>query len=452
MQLLLMNHSSIFVNDSAEAGRVLREIPSKGSIYHVFRFDSSIPDLMSSDGEEYAKRRPLVQALQGLSADTAIAGILQQFISQLSDEVIDIDKIYSLLAFDLVAKVIFQYDLQAISGAAQGQRLYTCQRIFADHASSQAIYPNPVAGKVTSEEVLAAKADWMDFLVLLAEHVKRLASEGEDSFLAQLTASDGDSALLSEVHQLFKHGYEMLSGAMMWITFAFAKHKRIREKVEAAILQQQKGFYPEYLECFLKEIMRRYPVAGNLTVRTPSQPFAIAGTQAPADVPVHVHMFSLHNTSREWERAKDFMPERWMNSAAGEPGHPKCPFASGKSAFDGAGFREGCLSYFPFSVGQRACPGQGRSLHILRQFLLTVASSFHLDFADAIGWEDDPGVSMSGTIIPLNPKVLQVRALRILDLKKLVNQEEGGLAEVKAPTAAAAAAAAAAAVSEKQGE
>lgn len=45
-QLVMMKHSSVFINDAAEAGRLIKEMPSKGSIYGAFRYDVTVPDML----------------------------------------------------------------------------------------------------------------------------------------------------------------------------------------------------------------------------------------------------------------------------------------------------------------------------------------------------------------------------------------------------------------------
>ena len=42
----MMKHSSVFINDSAEAGRLITEMPSKGPIYGAFRYDGNVPDML----------------------------------------------------------------------------------------------------------------------------------------------------------------------------------------------------------------------------------------------------------------------------------------------------------------------------------------------------------------------------------------------------------------------
>lgn len=178
-------------------------------------------------------------------------------------------------------------------------------------------------------------------------------------------------------------------------------------------------------------MLYRHPAAGNMTVRTPSkEDYEIAGFKIPVGTPIHLHMFSLQNTKRTWQNPKEFNPERWSQ----EGQYPKCPFMAAMKktnennvdVFDGVGFEEESLSYFPFSAGHRSCMGKNLALSLMRNFLLKVASNFHLDPVESI-WEDDIGMSLYMVIAPAMKKSTTLKVTKIASLKDLV-QNGGGLA------------------------
>lgn len=278
-----MKNASIFINDSQEAGRIAKDCPTKGSIYTVFRYKAAIPDIFTCDGEDYLKRSlALEMTWEKLLADPSISQeIINNFLTHLdslvnSTTTVQLDKICTLLAFDLVAKHLFAYEMHAVNGQPEGQRLYDCVQIFVDSAMNRAIYKFSHVRQVSTEEVDLAKKDWQEFLIKIREHIKQLAgqSDYEDhllSKLVKLAASDesiGEDGLLSEIHQLFSHSYECIAGSLMWIVYILARYPKLRGQVEEAVLEYKKlgggpiladeeGSYPEYLECFLKEVLRR---------------------------------------------------------------------------------------------------------------------------------------------------------------------------------------------------
>lgn len=461
-----MNHASVFVNDASEACRVLRNVSTKGSLYEIFRLEPRRSDLLTSDGNEHHKRaQKLAEPLTRLSAEDVIHERMEELRALLEakgGDVVDIDQILASLSLDLICSVLFRYRLGALQNSEQGVRLKDCLRIFQDAKATKGLYANPLAQPVAPDTLAAAEQDWRAFITLLCDHIQQQkdSSHGSDGLLKKLlelanleaVASDTAEVLAAEVHQLLRHSHDLLVGTMTWMVYSLAKHKRLREKVEAALWNHDSAHrngFPEYLECFLKEILRRYPAAGNFTVRTVErEAYALlGGAEVPIGSTLHVHMFSLQNTTREWVRPMEILPERWMTTAdsgvdeEGLKGPTHCPFAASgvdksMAVYEGAGFQPNALSYFPFSAGDRACVGKSITLQILRQFLVTIVRNFHLNFADALGWENDPGISLEASIVPLNPKVLKIQVVRILDLGKLVAGEEGGLETVEVRGAA----------------
>lgn len=192
----------------------------------------------------------------------------------------------------------------------------------------------------------------------------------------------------------------------------------------------------EYLLCFLKELLRRYPTGGNLTVRTvDSDDFKLVlgqrGIIVPRGTPIHMPIWTLQNTTREWVKPEEFNPDRWLPStdaevakaddedddapvadmAKGAMTYPKCPYLASLAAsskyqpnknidpvFEGAGFDEDSLSYFPFSVGSRSCPAKSFAISTLSQVFRRVLLSYRLDPYVPF-WEDDPGASVNSTVV-----------------------------------------------------
>lgn len=170
----------------------------------------------------------------------------------------------------------------------------------------------------------------------------------------------------------------------------------------------------------------RYPVAGNLTVRTPhSEPVELMGRYSvPAGTPIFLHMFSHHNSVMQWSKPAEFLPERWAAGAA-EADRPTCPFLSSLSAgeapphasYDGVGFEPGALSYYPFSVGQRKCLGKALGLQVMRVYLLRVASRFRLSFSEQMWDFEDPGKSTEAVIVPRDPRSYRMK------VKEMISRE-----------------------------
>ena len=77
------------------------------------------------------------------------------------------------------------------------------------------------------------------------------------------------------------------------------------------------------------------------------------------------------------------------------------------SAFEGLGFRDESLSYFPFSAGERSCAAKRLVVDMLCAVVFRVCSEFRLDCEESL--EQDPGISISSTIVPALPSSTKLK-------------------------------------------
>jgi len=457
-QLLVSTQSSVFVNDPAEVGRVIREIPTKGRIYSVFRYDQSIPDIMACDFESYTMRKSILgPSLESMKIPSNsrvmddLMGVLQRYVA--NGKVCDVRELFTQFALDLVCEAAFGYKLEALHGSVDGSKFISSLRTMEAKRAGTGMFADPKARPVSPAELAAAQEDWRHLLRTLLTHIKATASASADpsssvgAALLKLAADNqedvGDAHLLCEIHQIVRHGHETIAGALCWLTYAIYRNRKVRDRLEAAAKEHSESGlqdkpYPAYLENTIKELLRRYPVAGNMTVRTPhSTPFDLAGGAytVPAATPIFLHMFSHHNSSRHWTKPKEFLPERWSGDAV-----PSCPFMARSSStaatvddgYSGLGFETGSLSYFPFSAGERGCAGKGLALAVLRDYLLRLAGQGIRMTPSQVLLEEDAGASLDVTLIPQDARAMQVlvKQVRGVDGEKttVVEEEDDGWA------------------------
>ena len=155
-----------------------------------------------------------------------------------------------------------------------------------------------------------------------------------------------------------------------------------------------------------------------MTIRTCRDQINLDGYSVPKNTPIHVHMYSLHNMLQDWGNPNAFDPNRWKK----QDSHPRCPYSNLTSdncinqdehnTFDGVGFRNGELSYFPFSAGHRSCMGKEVSLQLLRAFLFCIATNFRFDCME-ISKEEDHGISTSMSISPMLKESMKMKVSAI---------------------------------------
>jgi len=506
-QLVIVKHASVFVNDAEEVVRVLNEVPCKGALYNGFRFDGRLPDILASDGADHNVRsKALGLALTSIRAADE-ERITRDLLKVLNDRAedgkpLDIAALFTLLAFDCVSAALFNYELGAVAGSEEGKNLRLALETLAIKQTSQGLQglmaADPNVRKISAEEEQEAKDRWGSYVkkmndVVTTEalayknshngeldvesnfgHALLALSENHDAapekFKGYL-APDADpenavkfkkAIMNNEIHQMFRHGHEAIAGMLSWIFVALHRNPSVRTALETSIVNHNATAqepYPEYLECIIKETLRRYPVCGNMTVRTIDQDNYIlkGGYPVPKDTPIHLHIFTLQNSTREWKDPQKYLPERWLDSApapvesedtskrrksAGgdqeeRPSYPRCPFLAKKASertsggiYDGVGHTEGSLSFFPFSTGSRTCLGKNFALQILRRVLFDVASNYRLHAYEEYP-DEDVGSSEFATIVPMlkhSTNVLVTRATNLGASEKEVKKEVKALA------------------------
>lgn len=475
-----MKTVALFVNDPIEALRALLQFPSKASSYKSFRYDEDVPDILSANGSDWQSRHdalaPAFTELANYTPESAskvyscverLQHVLHQ--AQETSSVLDMRRIWSLFALDVVCWTAVGYDLNGLGGSSLGADIYDSLDILAASQQQEGLYSFPNVRQVTKGDIRRAQSTWKAFLQTLfdtvlgvdgdsssgppqspiARQLYQLFNEHKQAASLESTAEAakthvyGDAELRNDIHQLVRHGYESLAGTLMWTTYVLYRHKKVRHELETSLRnvsdgRDNDGEGSEYLECFLKEILRRYPAAGNMTIRRAEAAGQdIAGVDIPAEVPVHVHIFSLHNSVHLWDRPKDFWPERWLaatSSAKQEskedaatatplPSRPTCPFARSASSaslaanhpdnyedYHGIGFEPDSVAFLPFSVSDRRCPSSIFALRVLRCTLRSIVPRFRLNVAEErVMMEDDIGGSWSATLWPWAHETMLIR-------------------------------------------
>jgi cytochrome P450 len=146
------------------------------------------------------------------------------------------------------------------------------------------------------------------------------------------------------------------------------------------------------------------------------------------NTPIHLHIWSLQNTAREWDKPKEFIPDRWLseNQPADEnkrASFPQCPFLAGDvSSYNGVGHTVDSLSFLPFSAGERSCLGKAFSLGILRRVLYRLHAEYRLDFFEP-SWNEDYGVSQNAVVVPSSSKSTSMRVYRSEEMDPVLKED-----------------------------
>ncbi|KAL8215940.1 hypothetical protein R6Q57_022777 [Mikania cordata] len=112
----------------------------------------------------------------------------------------------------------------------------------------------------------------------------------------------------------------------------------------------------KYLDAFIKETLRMYPVLPFLLKRSPSKACTIGGYTIPKGCTIILNVWSIHRDAQYWKNPLEFNPER---------------FLTGKWDYKGNN-----LVYFPFGSGRRLCAGIPLAEKMLMFILASLLHSF----------------------------------------------------------------------------
>jgi len=154
-----------------------------------------------------------------------------------------------------------------------------------------------------------------------------------------------DKQVRDESLTLFLAGHETTANALTWTFYLLSQNPEAERKFHAeldAVLGDGE-IIPEdyaglkYTEAVLAESMRLFPPAWAIG-RLATEEHEFNGFRVPPKALVLASPFVIQHDARFWERAEEFIPERWENLSVKEAGNR--------------------FIYLPFSKGVRSCIGE----------------------------------------------------------------------------------------------
>lgn len=150
---------------------------------------------------------------------------------------------------------------------------------------------------------------------------------------------------------MFLGGNDTTSTTMEWAMSELMGHLRTMKKVQEEIRRVvgDKSRIDEtdinkmnFLKCVIKETLRLHPPLPLLIPRRTLSHEKLGGYDIPPKTMVFVNAWAIQRDPQVWERAEEFMPER---------------FEEREIDFKGQDFE-----YIPFGSGRRICPGMAFGL------------------------------------------------------------------------------------------
>ena len=163
-------------------------------------------------------------------------------------------------------------------------------------------------------------------------------------------------------------GYETTSTALSYLTYVLATHPdeqlKLQQHIDEHLSAKAEGAMPsydtivemDYLDMFIRETLRMYPIAPLVVNRQSTEEFHIKGFGTiPAGTRIAVDMYRLHYDPELWGPVDphEFYPERFATKR-----HP--------------------MAWIPFGAGPRNCVGMRFALVELKMTLICMLTKYSI--------------------------------------------------------------------------
>ncbi|KAJ5654227.1 hypothetical protein N7490_001230 [Penicillium lividum] len=359
---------------------------SKSSWYSII---SGNPDLSSTlqirDHDVHRKRRKVWEKGLGIKAVAdyiprieSKTDLLMKRLSEHEGKPLDITKWSLLYTFDVMGLVAFSKDYKQLDNSAEHSAiaamhsqmdmlailspvpwvmfvlgsipgLKTPLKIFEEYSASQMNERRDEWRRDNKEK----PTDIVSWLVKAKDEHDPCAPPTDSAFyeegrLAIIAGSDTSGATLAN--------------AFYYLSSHPKIYKRLQQEVDKAKLKGEDASQIPYIDAIIHETLRLKPVVpGGLNRVTPPEGLTIDEVYIPGNIILIVPQHVVQRDERNFSRAREFLPERWME--------------------EGKHLHKDERAFFPFSIGHYSCVGKQLAMVQLRMALQRVASEFDLEFA-----------------------------------------------------------------------
>jgi cytochrome P450 len=229
-----------------------------------------------------------------------------------------------------------------------------------------------------------------------------------DTLLDIKLPDEGNRALTDEeianlCSEFLTAGTDTTSTALQWIMAELIKNPAVQEKlyseIKAACGDEREEVGEEdthsmpYLKAVVLEGLRRHPPAHFVLAHKAAEDIEVGGYLIPKGATVNFTVAEMGWDEREWDRPREFVPERFLPGGDGE-------------GVDVTGSRE--IKMMPFGVGRRICAGLGIAMLHLEYFVANLVREF--EWKVVPGEEVDLAETREFTTVMKKP--LRARLLR----------------------------------------
>jgi benzoate 4-monooxygenase len=395
--IVRLGPTEVTIRDPAAVSLLLRENDfAKPDVYTLFTLADGKPSSFSMvDREEHRKRRRLtIQAFstKALKASESImfsVGVEQmaKFIDRNEGKPIDIGLLFHRGTLNVICKTAFGASIDLFKeGLKPSDEAEKVKDAIASVQNIIVLSLTPFLKRCTFLPFVKENFEKQKFIneyatslrVERLRELKTLADKGEqhsynDILQYLIDCEDpetgeklSDDEVTAESVTFLVAGSETSSNTMTWAIYFLLKHPQYFAELRGEIdrVSPKPGFVTHltirdempYLNAVLEETLRFMPVAAAGTSRVLDKDSQLCGHFLPKGTEVNIAFYSLHRNHKVWEKADQFIPDRFLNT----------PLSSCKD------------KHVTFSAGIRGCVGKDFAKMEMRVFLVNLLKDFDI--------------------------------------------------------------------------
>ncbi|KAH8781502.1 cytochrome P450 [Hyaloscypha sp. PMI_1271] len=294
---------------------------------------------------------------------------------------------YNFTTFDLIADLAYGEELHGLAEGKSNMWIDNVDKLMKLMPILVLVSTSPLLAKVlqfvAGPKIRKSQAKHREASELMArKRINRKEQADRGDFMDYMLRSRGekhemtDAELVSNCDLFMIAGSEttssLLSGVTYWLLNTPRSLKRVTEEVRSIFRRDEDIDFKEasaklpYMLACLDEALRMFPpIPISLNRMTlPGAPTPIAGLMIPENTKVGVHQLSAFHSERNFYRAKEFIPERWLPESTNDP---SSPFYNDRREV-----------HKPFSFGPRDCIGRNLAYHEMRLIMARLLWNFDL--------------------------------------------------------------------------
>lgn len=314
------------------------------------------------------------------------------------------------MTLDVLGRTIFDFEFNSIDGSIQ--RELTAYRYLMNNGFTLKTF---LFGSIIYDYF-----SWTNFVIKFKENleifedlIKRLvekskikikngASQNEWCLLDYLVQSNmceeiSDEELKQNIIIFYLAGHETTSVALSYAILLLSMNKHIQDKLrnEVKSIIKEYGFNyesinkMEYLLCFIKETMRKYPPVSIIPDKLNIRDVILSNYYIPKGTLIGINVYSIHHSKEIYGDPENFRPERWTKE---EQMKRKIPNSA----------------WIPFSSGPRICIGNYFSLLEQKIFLTELLLNYQVISLEKNDLEQEKNFGIS----PPKPSKIQFKKIQ----------------------------------------